>query len=620
MNEDNKPNLESGAATLGASDAAVVEKPLAKKAPIMDMSDAPAYSLEKSDYSNNVSVDQLQKVIQAASGQATKKAPSLALTEIPNANSINGLTKVKRGLIPDSIIKQIRVADHLVAAILRSRGNLLSLYGHLRKDRFDIGIEVEIRPEFLKVLNAEQHTVIVSRIKRFEKILLNCGHTAGLEPQDMCSLADYFDVQTRNGLSFGRMATEVIYDRESAPDENGQYPFNRFRARDVGTMERAARSTDTGEVKNLREKAIQTLQQMTGEVFELNTDIVVEDKAAWIQKIDGIYQAAFTANEMLVYNFFESTDVEHNGYPVTPLDTVLVSITTHIAIDKYKEMYFTNGRASKGMLVINSDEIDDVALNNLKLQFNASVNSVSNSFRTPIFGISNTDSINWVPMSGEGLEDGSFQFMYDQIARNILSAFNVSPDELSAYGQLSRPTGGQTMSESSNEYKLTASRDSGLRPLILKFQTFLNTFLFPIIDPSLAKICRINLAGLDAQSKDQESTRLQQDQATHMGYDDVLNEVDKDPIGKAFGGAMPFNERIRLVFDGYMDVGQIKGHFMNSPAATVDPLLRYKRDAFWLQNLQLLSQLNPAAVQALFAPRPYALDLLKMEIEDSFED
>ena len=618
MSNENKPNIEENKPT--PSDVAIAAQILTKRAPILGMTESPEESLMKADYSNNVSQELLSKIIVSASGQANKKAPALAFTESPNASNIEGLTKIKRGLIPDHILKQIRVQDHLVAAILRSRGNLMSLYGHLRKDRFDIGVEVEIKPEFLKILNPEQHEAVVARIKRFEKILLNCGHTAGLESQDKTTLADFFDIQTKNALGLGRIATEIIYDLDAIPDDQGRYPFNRFRARDVGTMERAARKADVGETATLRAKAIDALQQMSGEKFQINTEVLVEDKAAWIQKIDGVYKQAFAAHEMLVYNFFDSTDVEHNGYPVTPLDTALSSVTTHIAIDKYKELYFTNGRASKGMLVINSDEIDDNALNNLKLQFNASVNSVSNSFRTPIFGISSTDSINWVSMSGEGLDDGSFQFMSDQIARNILSAFNVSPDELSAYGQLSRPTGGQTISESSNEFKLTASRDSGLRPLIMKFQNFLNIHLFPIIDPSLSKICRINLAGLDAQSKDQESTRLQQDQATHMSYDELLTEVDKEPIGKAFGGAMPFNERIRLVMDGYLDVGQVKGHFLGSPAASVDPLLRYKRDAFFAQNLQFIAQINPIAVQALFAPRPYALDILKMQIEDSFED
>ncbi|NJO48090.1 MAG: hypothetical protein HC840_00075 [Leptolyngbyaceae cyanobacterium RM2_2_4] len=164
---------------------------------------------------------------------------------------------------------------------------------------------------------------------------------------------------------------------------------------------------------------------------------------------------------------------------------------------------------------------------------------------------------------------------------------------------------------SNNEFKLTAARDTGLRPLILKFQTFFNQRLFPIIDPLLARICEVKFSGLDAQSKEQESARLQQDMAIHMTYDEVLHEADKDKIGQALGGNFPFNERYQLILDKYMDVGAIRSAFFGDPGSIVDPLLKYKRDPFFIQWLQLLAQTNPAAVQALFAPKPYALEFLK---------
>jgi hypothetical protein len=272
------------------------------------------------------------------------------------------------------------------------------------------------------------------------------------------------------------------------------------------------------------------------------------------------------------------------------------------------------------MLVIKSDEIDEAVLNGIKLQFNASINNVANSFRTPIFGMGKEDDVDWLPFSGEGLQDNSFEFIYDQIARNIMSAFSVSPDELPGYSHLSKGTNSQTLSESNNEFKLTAARDTGLRPLLLKLQTFFNQPLFPIIDPLLAKICEIKFCGLDAQSKEQESTRLQQDMPTFMDYDSVLHQVDRDPVGQHLGGEFPFNERYQLITDRFLNIAELKAAFLDDPSAYVDPLLRYKRDPFALQHMQLLAQINPAAVQAYFAPRPYAMDFLKMEIDDILED
>lgn len=612
---DNQNNNQNNDVKKAAE--AVSETP--KKNIVFGLSEEADISMQKADYDPSKLQSPLMQIINQATGSASKKAPRLAFTENPTpSENYLGLFKSKKRLLPDEVIKQIRVTDHLVAAILRARGSHISLFGHLRKDRFDIGVEITLKPEFRKILTPEQFEKVTERMKRFERILLNCGHTEGLEQQDKLTLAEYLDLQSRNGLSFGRFATEIIRDRSGQPDEEGNYPFHRFRPVDVGTIYKAVRKGEyVGE--DFRQQAIKMLESLTGEKVDIDPNKFREDEYAWLQVVDGLPRQAFTHDELLVFNLFPSTDVEHNGYPVSPLDTVVSSVTTHISIDAYKKLYFQNGRASKGMLVIKSDEVDESVLNGIKVQFNAAINNVSNSFRTPIFGMGKEDEVEWVTMAGEGARDADFQFMYDQVARNILSAFSISPDELPGYAHLSRGTNSQTLSESNNEFKLTAARDTGLRPLILKFQTFFNQRLFPIIDPTLAKICEIRFAGLDAQSKEQESTRLQQDMPTHMTYDEVLDEVDKDPIGKSLGGMYPFNERLQLIHDKYLNVGELKGHFLDDPSSYVDPLSKYKRDPFFLQYLQLLAQINPAALQAYFAPKPFAIEFLKMAIEDSLE-
>lgn len=590
-----------------------------KKQIVYALSENAGELMEKSGYSQTDPNSPLLFAIQHATGSAKKKAPALAFTENPTpSDNYLGLFKSKRRLLPDDVLKTIRVQDHLVAAILRARGSHISLFGHLPKDRFDIGIEVSIKPEFYKILTPEQFEKVTERMKRFEQIMLNCGHTEGLEQHDKTTLSDFLDVQARNGLTFGRFSTEIIYDREASPDKDGKFPFSRFRARDVGTIMRAVRKGEAvGD--DIRTQAMQLLESLTGDQTTISPAKLKEDEYAWIQVIDGLPRQAFTHDEMLVFNLFDSTDVEHNGYPVSPIDTVVSSVTTHISIDTYKRLYFQNGRASKGILVIKSDEVDEQVINGVKLQFNAAINNVSNSFRTPIFGLGKEDEIEWVSMIGEGAKDGDFQFMYDQVARNILSAFSISPDELPGYAHLSRGTNSQTLSESNNEFKLTAARDTGLRPLVLKFQTFFNQHLFPIIDPLLAKICEIRFVGLDAQSKEQESTRLQQDMPTHMTMDEVLHEVDKEALGQSLGGKFPFNERWQLITDKYLNVGDIRSRLFGDPSGSVDPMLRYKRDPFFLQFMQLLAQVNPAAVKAYFAPRPHALDFLLMDIEDELE-
>jgi hypothetical protein len=559
----------------------------------------------------------LQQLIKQTSGSAKKKAPSLAFSELPapQANFL-GLFKPRIRLLPPELIKTIRITDHLVAAILRTRGNIMKLYGHLRKDRFDVGLEIEIKPEFLKVLTPDQYTKVAERIKRLEKILLNCGNDEGLEHQDRMTLSEFLSTQTINGLSFGSHGTEIIYDRDANPDANGNFPFHRFRPVDIATIFRAVRRGEQVG-SNLRELAIKALEAMEGIKFEIDMSKLKEDKYAWLQIIETQPKQAFTHDEMLVYNLFPSTDIEHNGYPVTPLDCAVNCVTTHISIEAYWKTYFSNGKSAKGMLVIKSDEVDQQMLDAIKMQFNASINSVSNAFRTPIFGIAKEDSVEWTSTQDK-LENGEFNFTYDQVARNILSSFGVSPDEIPGYGHLSKGTNSQTLSESNNEFKMTAARDSGLRPLLLGWQIFFNQRLVPIIDPELAQMVEVRLCGLDAESKEQEAARLQQDSALFFDYDTLQREVDLEPVGEAIGGRVPFNERFRQVLDFYSNVGQIKTRFFGEPGAIFDPLLKFKRDPFSLQHLQLLMQINPSAVKALYAPRSPELlkELLDMEIQD----
>jgi hypothetical protein len=546
--------------------------------------------------------------------------PRLGFTEEPiSSNQYAGVYKFKKRLTPDPVLKMMRTENHLIASILRARGNHLSSLAKLKKDRFDVGIEVDIRSEFKDLISPDRMVKVQDRIEKIKKILVNCGKTEGLPETEKMSLSEFFYLQTIDGLSLGRFSTEIVYDEGDNGDPNvlsdRAKKFNRFRPLDAGTIYKTVKKGEGA--AGLRQSGIRLLEQLTGN--KINGRAFEEDQYAYVQVIDGAPRQAFTYDECLVHNLFPSNDVDHNGYPVTPIDTCLNSATTHLSIDAYNKLYFQNGRASKGILVVKSEEIDQNTINGLKQEFMASINNVGNAFRVPVFGVGPEDQVDWLPVTSSA-GDGEFQFLYDAVARNILSTFSMSPDELPGYGHLSRGSNQQSLSESSNEFKLTAARDTGLRPLIMQFQSFLNDKLFKIIDPELSQLCIISISGVDQESKEQEAVRLQQEMPIHMTYDDVLSEVDKEELGSRLAGSVPFNERWAVIADKYLNVGDIITELIKSPSAIVDPLLRYKRDPFYVQNLQLLIQINPSAVKAYYATKPYAMDLLKMMIQDYLEE
>ena len=557
----------------------------------------------------------LEFIIKKLQGESKKGSiilPRLAVTEKPNnADNYAGLYKNKGKLIPDSYIKDIRVKDHLIAAILNARGNTMGMFGNFKADRFDIGLELEIKEEYKEIFTDQELIKIEARMSKIKRMLVTCG----TEPEDMqdeekMSLSDYLFVQTKNGLSFGRHGTDITYDE----DGNFQY----FRPIDIGTIKRAVRHGEYA--KGVRESSIRLLEQISGDKIDINMEMLKRDQYEWIQEVDGVPRQAFSSEELLVQNLYPSTDVEHNDYPVTPMDNILSSITTHLSIESYRKLYFMNGKASKGILVFKSDEADQTVIDQVKQEYMASINSVENAFRTPIFGVGQEDDVEWISTSPQK-KDGEFEFLYEEVSRNILAAFNMSPDELPGYTHLSRGTNQKTLSESNNEFKLTAARDTGLRPLILKWQDFFNRKLLPIMDKELSQIVELKLSGLDAQSRQEESLRLQQDQPIHMNMDEILEEVDKQKVGKHLGGEILFNEYHGLIVDKYIDVNKFMGEKLDDPAHYFNPILKYKRDAFWQQNLQLMMETNPNAVKAFYAEDPeFSFENYKMLIQEMIDE
>jgi hypothetical protein len=423
-------------------------------------------------------------------------------------------------------------------------------------------------------------------------------------------LSEFLFTQGKNACSFGRIATEIIY--EDAKNTKPAY----FRPVDVGTIYKAIKKGESA--KGVRESSLTRLEQITG--IKLIPENAKHSEYSWVQVVEETPRQAFTPDEMNVYNFYPSTDIEHAGYPVTPLDTCINSITTYFSIETYNRLYFQNGRAAKGMMVIQSDSLNQQNLEDIKHAYNANVNNVQNSFRTPIFGVAKEDVVTWVSTGNDSKGEGEFFYLTDQVSRNILAAFGMSPEEVPGFGHLGRGTSQQSLSESSNQFKLEAARDVGLRPLILKFEDFFNKVILETFDPELAQLVVIRLSGFDANTREQESNRLNQEMPIHYNYDEVMNEVEKNPVGEHLGGKVPFNERYRQVLDTFIPTNEVIYSFTNRPGAFVDPVLKYRKDPFFMQNLQMLQQANPAAYLAWFSTNENNYEILKMLTKDYLEE
>jgi len=292
-------------------------------------------------------------------------------TDPTQVNNFAGVYHAKLRLVPDSVLKRIAIQDSLVASIVRARQNHLTSFGRPRPDRYSKGFIIKPNTGTLEELDAEGKKKFAKQVERAIRLLSTCGHTEGQPDEHQRTFAEYLGLSARSAVVCGRIATEIIYAQDSPNDEKH---FHHFACTDAGTIYRA--TTDKTGQESIRKDAYHLLCKLTGQ--KLVEEKWNNNEYAWVQVIDGTPKQVFTAEEMKVYNFYPVPDVELDGYPVTPIDTVITAITTHVNITTHNKMFFQSGRATQGMLVIKSDDVSPQMIHQIKQQFNASINSASN--------------------------------------------------------------------------------------------------------------------------------------------------------------------------------------------------------------------------------------------------
>lgn len=521
----------------------------------------------------------LEMILKSLKAQDTRL--SFESDPLESNQSFGSMYKNKFRLVPDHIIKRLvgPQGDDLLCAILQARSNMVASFGRPRSSRFANGFEFQEVDKDRRITD-EQKEKERQRLAELKDIFWNCGSKNVDDEFIHPNFSQFLKMITRDGLAFGRLAVEFIWDDGIT---TGKKKLHAWRPVDAGTIYPALPRNEQDQ--STRIDGLRLLQQLKNEEFDAQR--FERDEYKYYQVIDGTPRMAFSDEELVVYNLYPVTNVEYNGFPLTPIDQTLNAITTHINITLHNKLYFQNGRAAKGMLIYQSDEVDESVVQKIRLQYHQSINNVNNSWRVPVFGIQKDDQLQWTGTDVAG-RDAEFQYLSDSNARVILSAFQMSPEELPGYAHLARGTNTQALSESDNEYKLTAARDVGLRPLLYDIQDFLNTHILPKLDSDIAKHYQIVLAGLEHDSPEKEATRLSQDMPIHMTMNEVLEHVEKRKLPAEVGGDMPFNPQYRQTVDAYMTVGQVLEFFFKRKGAAADPRFNYVRDPFWLQFQQLL--------------------------------
>lgn len=523
------------------------------------------------------------------------RAVQLSLPEDPKkVNNYSNIYKNRNQLVPNEILKRIRDTEELIGGvIIPVRARQAALFARPRANRFDIGFDFSLLPHIEGRMEPEQKDKIKHDIyPKLRELLLNCGKVEGISDKDRRTFSQWMMETVEDRLTFGGFATEI---RE---DEDGK--FHSFKAVDTGTIYFTVPQNDRSEreVQQVRAASVKLLEQVTDSSGSpLNVDKFFEDDYTYVQVIDAVPVQVFTDKELLYWNGAPSTDIYRSGYPVSPVERILSAVSTHINLTTHNKLFFVNGRGARNILVFKSDNVEEEDVNQIRSQMTAHINSAGASWRMPVFGMGQADEVEVVTLDGSG-RDMEFQYLADLNKRMIFAAYQMSPDEVAALSYLSRGTNSQSLAESNNEFKLVAARDSGLRPLLLEIEDFLNERVLPRINKEWSKILRINLTGYDASSPEKESTQLQQDSQIYLTMNDIMSKVEKETLG--LGGEFPLNAAYLQIIEKYFTKGEILKVFGGDKYKDADQnpdLQYYMNDPVWLQLQQMKMQQQAAQQQ-----------------------
>jgi phage portal protein BeeE len=171
---------------------------------------------------------------------------------------------------------------------------------------------------------------------------------------------------------------------------------------------------------------------------------------AYVQVLEGLPEARFGMEDLSVTMDNPQTDVRWKGYGISPLESLIVSVTADLHAAKYNSEYFTKGSVPDGILHL-GEEIDPDLVEAYRLYWQNEIQGKPHAF--PIIGGSKQPEFMQMRAPNRDM-----QFMeYQQwIQQKMCAVFGISPKELGSIDDVNRSTA-EDASESDDQ--------KGIKPL-----------------------------------------------------------------------------------------------------------------------------------------------------------
>lgn len=485
-------------------------------------------------------------------------------------SSSQGAYRAKFTRLSNRMLRESSIRDTIISAIIRHRRTQIEAFCSIPHTRFDTGFTL-VRRDGKDLEDAD-----FEEVSKMMSWLYHCGDLDQTPNDDKTTMATQFGMMCQDALTFGHISMEKVRDRTGEG-------LQRFRHVAAESVFHATDQMSDEALKNLANAQLQGLRAH-------REGTVAPDKGniKYLQVIDGKEVAAFSDATMIFKVFQPPSFVDNNGYSMSLVEACILSITRHLQAENYNSLFFTHGFAARGLLHLKGN-VSQQNLQMFRNQFNSVINGNNNSWRTPI--VAGLDDVQWIPLAGSQRDMEYIQYT-DHLIRTICAQAQIDPTEI-GFEYLSRGTQQSTLNSPNNEWKLEASAERGLVPLLRFFEDLVNHDLMPEISPKLANKYLFKFLGLQTENKQQEITRLQAEQTVHATMNDLLRQVKKKPLAPDVGGDVPLNQLWWNMVKECMTVGEIRKYFFGDEKALEAEELRYIPSQLfiaWQAQLQAKSQ------------------------------
>lgn len=422
--------------------------------------------------------------------------------------------KDRRYSLTYDVLKRIPQQLSLIAAIIQTRCNQVASFAVPFRLSKSLGFAIRHKNPARMTTKGEREF-----IQSVETFIYNCG-AAKPNPHSPVPRDDFetfLKKIVRDSLMYDQACFEIVPDRRGLPYE--------FLAVDASTIRLAANNIDLDYATAMRHNIAYQMGQWpqsatpnamftgAGPFRTLQVkNPELEDVPSYIQLVNGIVRNTYTRGELAFGVRNPRSDIYIQGYGYSELEQLITIITAHLFAEEYNRRFFMQGSAPKGILNFKGDNFTPDQLEAFKRQWRSNLEGVENSWRTPIMQAE--QGVEWIDLHPSN-QEMEYSMWIEYLIKITCAVFLIDPAELNfdMHGGVQQTP----LFESSQEWKLKASRDRGLKPMLRFIAKLINDQIVNKLDDHFT----FDFLGLDELTEQEKLEVNKEKLASYM----TLNEI-----------------------------------------------------------------------------------------------